>query len=152
MHMDFQRIREDQEITLHVPIHFLNEANSKGVKDQGGVVDHLLSDVEVTCLPRYLPEYLEIYVTRLELNQIYHLSDLKLPEGVELVSLKHGNDMPVVAVNPPRQEEVDIPVEAAETPAGEVPATAQAVPDAAAAGEDKDGKDKEAKKGGDKKG
>jgi hypothetical protein len=63
--------------------------------------------------------------------------------------------MPVVAVNPPRQEEVDIPVEAAETPAGEVPATAQAVPDAAAAGEDKDGKDskdKEAKKGGDKKG
>jgi large subunit ribosomal protein L25 len=152
MHMDFQRIREDQEITLHVPIHFLNEANSKGVKDQGGVVDHLLSDVEVTCLPRYLPEYLEIDVTDLELNQIYHLSDIKLPEGVELVSLKHGNDMPVVAVNPPRQEEVDIPVEAAETPAGEVPATAQAVPDAAAAGEDKDAKDKEAKKGGDKKG
>ncbi len=154
MHMDFQRIREDQEITLHVPIHFLNEANSKGVKDQGGVVDHLLSDVEVTCLPRYLPEYLEIDVTDLELNQIYHLSDLKLPEGVELVSLKHGNDMPVVAVNPPRQEEVDVPVEAAETAPGEVPATAQVAPDAAAAaGEEKDGKEKEAKKGGgDKKG
>ena len=153
MHMDFQRIREDQEITLHVPIHFLNEANSKGVKDQGGVVDHLLSDVEVTCLPRYLPEYLEIDVTELELNQIYHLSDIKLPEGVELVSLKHGNDMPVVAVNPPRQEEVDVPVEAAEPAPGEVPATAQVAPEAAAAGEEKDGKEKEAKKGsGDKKG
>jgi large subunit ribosomal protein L25 len=153
MHMDFQRIREDQEITLHVPIHFLNEANSKGVKEQGGVVDHLLSDVEIVCLPRYLPEYLEIDVTNLELNQIYHLSDLKLPEGVELVQLKHGHDEPVVAVNPPRQEEVDVPAETAETAAGEVPALAQAAPDAAAAaGDEKEGKDKEAKKGGDKKG
>jgi large subunit ribosomal protein L25 len=153
MHMDFQRIREDQEITLHVPIHFLNEANAKGVKDQGGVVDHLLSDVEVVCLPRYLPEYLEIDVTNLELNQIYHLSDIKLPEGVELVQLKHGHDEPVVAVNPPRQEEVDVPVEAAEVAAAEVPATAQAAPDAAAAADgEKEGKEKEGKKGGDKKG
>ena len=145
MHMDFQRIREDEEITLSVPIHFLNEANAKGVKDQGGVVDHLLSEVEVECLPRYLPEYLEIDVTALELNQIYHLSDIKLPEGVSLVALKHGHDEPVVAVNPPRQEEVDVVVEAAEVPAGEVPATAQAAPEAAE-GEDKESKDKDAKK------
>jgi large subunit ribosomal protein L25 len=146
MHMDFQRIREDEEITLNVPIHFLNEANSKGVKEQGGVVDHLLSTVEVVCLPRYLPEYLELDVSNLELNQIYHLSDLKLPEGVELVQLKHGHDEPVVAVNPPRAEEVDAPTEAADVSAGEVPATAQAAPDAAAGEEGKD-----AKKGGDKK-
>jgi large subunit ribosomal protein L25 len=146
MHMDFLRIREDQEITLNVPIHFLNEANSKGVKEQGGVVDHLVSDVEITCLPRYLPEYLEIDVTDLELNQIYHLSDIKLPEGVELVALKHGHDEPVVAVNPPRREEEDAPVVAAEAAAGEVPASAQAAPDAAA-GDEKDGKDKDAKKG-----
>jgi len=147
MHLDFQRIREDEEITLSVPIHFLNEVNAKGVKEQGGVVDHLLSEVEVECLPRYLPEYLEIDVTALELNQIYHLSDIKLPEGVSLVALKHGHDEPVVAVNPPRQEEVDVPVEAAagEVAAGEVPATAQAAPDAAE-GEDKDSKDKDAKK------
>ena len=143
MHLDFQRIREDEEITLSVPIHFLNEPNAKGVKEQGGVVDHLLSEVEVECLPRYLPEYLEIDVTELELNQIYHLSDIKLPEGVSLVALKHGHDEPVVAVNPPRQEEVDVPVEAAEVPAGEVPATAQAEPEAAAEGDDKEGKDKE---------
>ena len=151
MHLDFQRIREDEEITLTVPIHFLNEADAKGVKEQGGVVDHLLSEVEVECLPRYLPEYLEIDVTALELNQIYHLSDIKLPEGVSLVALKHGRDEPLVAVNPPREEEVDAPVEAVagEVPAGEVPATAQAAPEAVAEGEEKEGKDskdKEAKK------
>ena len=127
MHLDFQRIREDEEITLDVRIHFLNEANAKGVKEQGGVVDHLMTDVEVRCLPRYLPEYLEIDVTDLELNQIYHLSDIKLPEGVSLVALAHGHDHPVVAVNPPRREEEEIPVEAAPAP-GEVPASAQAEP------------------------
>ena len=143
MHLDFQRIREDEEITLSVPIHFLNEVNAKGVKEQGGVVDRLLSEVEVQCLPRYLPEYLEIDVTALELNQIYHLSDIKLPEGVSLVALEHGHDEPLVAVNAPREEEVDVPVEAAEVPAGEVPATAQAVPEAGAEGDDKEGKDKD---------
>jgi large subunit ribosomal protein L25 len=131
MHMDFQRVVEDEEITLHVPIHFIGEANAKGVKEQGGVVDHLMTDVEVTCLPRYLPEYLEIDVTPLELNDIYHLSDIKLPEGVSLVALRHGLDHPVVAVNPPRREEVDVVPEAAAVAAvsaGEVPATAQAEP------------------------
>jgi len=129
MHMDFQRIREDVEITLNVPIHFLNEAEAKGVKDQGGVVNHLLTDVEVRCLPRYLPSFLEIDVTPLELNQMFHLSDIKLPEGVTLVALAHGDDQPLVAVNPPREEEIEIPVEAA-TPAGEVPALAQVEPGA----------------------
>jgi large subunit ribosomal protein L25 len=143
MHLDFQRIREDEEITLSVPVHFLNEADAKGVKEQGGVVDHLLSEVEVQCLPRYLPEFLEIDVTALELNQIYHLSDIKLPEGVSLVALKHGHDEPVVAVNPPRQEEVDVPVETAEVAAGEVPATAQAAPEAAEGAEKDAGKDKD---------
>jgi large subunit ribosomal protein L25 len=128
MHMDFQRVREDQEITLNVPIHFIGEAASKGVKDQGGVVDHLLTDVEVRCLPRYLPEYLEIDVTALELNEIYHLSDIKLPEGVELVALVHGQDQPVVAINPPRREEEDVAAAAPDAVAGDVPATAQTDP------------------------
>ena len=127
MHLDFQRVREDVEITLNVPIHFLNEASAKGVKDQGGVVEHMLTDVEVRCLPRYLPEYLEIDVAPLELNQIFHLSDIKLPEGVSLVALSHGHDHPLVAVHPPRAEEIDVPVETATAP-GEVPATAQAEP------------------------
>jgi large subunit ribosomal protein L25 len=162
MHMDFQRIREDVEITLNVPVHFLNEENAKGVKEQGGVVNHLLTDVEVRCLPRYLPSFLEIDVTPLELNQIFHLSDIKLPEGVTLVALAHGDDQPLVAVNPPREEEVEIPVEAA-TPAGEVPATAQAEPAAegaaaegaakgAAKGDAGAGKDAKEAKGGKGKG
>lgn len=127
MHLDFQRVREDVEITLSVRIHFTGEAEAKGVKDQGGVVDHLMTDVEIRCLPKHLPEYLTLDVSHLELNQLLHLSDIKLPEGVTLVALAGGQDHPVVAVNPPRAEEIDAPVEA-ETPAGEVPATAQAAP------------------------
>jgi large subunit ribosomal protein L25 len=139
MHVDFQRIREDEEITLDVPMHFLNEAAAKGVKEQGGVVDHLLTEVEIRCLPKNLPEYLEIDVAALELNQIYHLSDIKLPEGVSLVALAHGQDHPVVAINPPRREEEDIPAAAAEAAAGEVPAAAQG---AEAAKDEDAGKDK----------
>lgn len=151
MHLDFQRVREDVEITLSVRVHFLNETTAKGVKDQGGVIDHLLTDVEVRCLPRYLPEYLELDVTNLELNQIYHLSDIKAPEGVTLVALAAGQDHPVVAIHPPRAEEVDVPVEAA-TPAGEVPATAQAEPaKGEAEGGDKAKGGGEAKKGEGKK-
>ena len=146
MHLDLQRVREDVEITLDVPLHFLNEANSKGVKEQGGVVNHLLTEVEVRCLPRYLPEYLEVDVVDLELNQIYHLSDIKLPEGVSLVALAHENDQPVVSVTPPRQEEIDVPVEAAAVPASEVPASAQAEPAAADADSKDAGKDKKAEK------
>jgi large subunit ribosomal protein L25 len=152
MHMDFQRVREDVEITLNVPIHFLNEAEAKGVKDQGGVVNHVLTDVEVRCLPRYLPEYLEIDVISLELNQMLHLSDIKLPEGVTLVALAHGDDQALVAVNPPREEEIEIPVETVAA-AGEVPATAQAEPaegEAAAAPAEGKDKDKDAKGGGGK--
>jgi large subunit ribosomal protein L25 len=135
MHLDFQRVREDVEITISVRLHFTGEAESKGVKDQGGVINHLMTDVEIRCLPRFLPEYLSLDVTALELNQIYHLSDIKVPEGVTLVALAGGHDHPVVACNLPRAEEIDVPV-AAETPAGEVPALAQAEPAAEGEGGD----------------
>ena len=112
-----------------------------------------MTDVEVRCLPRYLPEFLALDVTALELNQIYHLSDIKLPEGVTLVALAGGHDYPVVAINVPRAEEIDVPVET-ETPAGEVPATAQVAPAAegeagadAAKGDAKGGAKPEAKGG-----
>ena len=124
MHLDLQRVLEDQEITLTVPIHFLGEAAAKGVKEQGGVVEHLMTDVEVTCLPRNLPEYLEIDVSGMELNQILHLSDIKLPEGVALVALEHDQDHPVVAINPPRREEEETPAAEAAA-ASEVPASQQ---------------------------
>jgi large subunit ribosomal protein L25 len=120
LHLDFQRIVEDEEITLHVPIHFLNEETAKGVKEQGGVIEHLMTEVEVTCLPRHLPEYLELDVAQLELNQILHLSDIALPEGVQIIALTHEQDHPVVAINPPRRTEEE-EAEEAEVPEGEVP-------------------------------
>ena len=122
LHLDFQRIVADEEITLNVPIHFKGEATAKGVKDQGGVIEHLLTDVEVSCLPRNLPEFLEVDVSELGLNDVLHLSDIPLPEGVELVELSHGHDHPVVAIVPPQREEEAAP-EAAETAApGAAPA------------------------------
>ena len=114
MHLDFQRVVEDEEITLNVPIHFIGEEIAIGVKDQGGVVEHTLTDVEISCLPANLPEFLELDVTALELNEIMHLSDIKFPEGVESTQLAHGHDSPVVAINPPRREEEEEPVEGEE--------------------------------------
>lgn len=130
LHLDFQRIVENEEITLNVPIHFIGESTAKGVKEQGGVVEHLMTDLEISCLPKDLPEYLEVDVTALELNEVLHLSEIRLPEGVTSVALDHGQDPPVVAINPPRREEEEeeaIVEEAeAEVPAGEVPTTGEA--------------------------
>jgi len=114
VHLDFQRIVEDQPITLNVPIRFIGEDVAKGVKEQGGAIEHLATDLEISCLPRYLPEYIEVDVSQLELNQIIHLSDLKLPEGVHLVALEHQQDLPVVTVSPPRREEAEAEGEEAE--------------------------------------
>lgn len=107
VHLDLQRIVEDEELTLHVPLHFVGEDIAKGVKEQGGAVEHLATDVEVSCLPRDLPDTIEVDVSQLELNQLLHLSDLKLPEGVKLVALEHHQDLPVVTISPPRREEAD---------------------------------------------
>jgi large subunit ribosomal protein L25 len=122
VHLDFQRIVEDEEITLNVPIHFVGEDVAVGVKQQGGVVEHIVTDVEISCLPANLPEYLEIDVSELELNDLLHLSDIKYPEGVESTQLAHGHDSPVVAIHPPRREEVEeVELEAA-AEEGAVPA------------------------------
>ena len=90
MHMDFQRIVEDEEIRMNVPLHFLGEDVAPGVKLGGGNVSHLMTDVEVVCLPKNLPEYLEIDVSNLELNEMLNLSDIKLPKGVEIPELAQG--------------------------------------------------------------
>lgn len=92
MHVDLQRISDDQEIRVHVSLHFLNEETSKGVKEQGGSVSHVISEVEVSCLPKHLPEYIEVDMQNVEKGQILHLSDLKLPEGVSLPALALGED------------------------------------------------------------
>jgi len=129
LHIDFQRILEDEEITLDVPIHFIGEAQSKGVKIQGGEIQHLLTEIEVSCLPRNLPEFIEVDVSGLELNQLLHLSDIPAPEGVEFVELTHGRDPGVVAINPPRREEEEAPAAEAAPAAAAVPATEQEPPE-----------------------
>ncbi|MEX2259141.1 MAG: 50S ribosomal protein L25/general stress protein Ctc [Woeseia sp.] len=101
LHMDLQRIVEDAEIRMNVPLHFVGEDDAPGVKDGGGTVSRLINDVEVVCLPKHLPEYIEVDISKLELDDMLHLSDIKVPEGVELVELSHGegHDQPIVSVH-----------------------------------------------------
>ena len=101
MHMDFQRIVEDEEIKMNVPLHFIGEDVAPGVKTGGGSVSHLMTDVEIVCLPRYLPEYIDVDVSALELDDMLTLSDIKLPEGVEMPALAQGPeaDRPVVSIH-----------------------------------------------------
>ena len=114
LHLDFQRILEDEKITLNVPIHFIGEDLAVGVKDQGGEITHLVTDIEVSCLPKNLPKFLELDVSAMELNQLLHLSDVVVPEGVELTALSHDQDPAVISLNPPRREEEDEVVKAEE--------------------------------------
>lgn len=107
LHIDFQRILEDEEISLNVPIHFIGEEQAKGVKLQGGEIQHLMTEIEISCLPKNLPEFIELDVTDLELNQLLHLSDVTVPEGVTFTDLAHERDPAVIAINPPRREEVE---------------------------------------------
>ena len=102
MHADFIRVVAGQKLTAHVPLHFLNQETSVGVKTQGGEVSHTLVEVEVTCLPKDLPEFIEVDMAAVEIGQIVHLSDLKLPKGVELVALAHGNDLAVANIHASR--------------------------------------------------
>lgn len=118
MHMDFQRIVEDEKIKMNVPIHLLNAEDAVGVRDGGGSVSHLKTDVEVSCLPKDLPEYFEIDIAALELDEMLHLSDLKLPDGVEIPELALGpeHDQAVVSIHVIKvavvEEEVEEGVEA----------------------------------------
>lgn len=102
LHLDLQRVREDQPLRMHVPLHFKGAEVSPGVKTAGGVVEHYVIQVEVECLPRALPEYIEVDLSAMNVNDSVHLSSLVLPEGVSLIELRHGNDAPVVAIHLPR--------------------------------------------------
>jgi large subunit ribosomal protein L25 len=90
-HADFMRVKANEKLHTSVPLHFLNEATCPGVK-AGGVVSHAFTSVEVSCLPKNLPEFLEVDLAALELDQVVHLSDITLPKGVELLELSHGED------------------------------------------------------------
>ena len=97
MHMDFLRINQDEAIRVNVPLHFMSEDIAEGVK-KGGVVTHHLVDVEVSCLPAQLPEFIAVDVAELDLGDSLHLSDLVVPEGIEIVGLSQGDDHNAVVV------------------------------------------------------
>jgi large subunit ribosomal protein L25 len=122
VHVDLQRVLEDQPIRLHLPIHFLNAATSPGVKTQGGIVSHLRNDIEISCLPKDLPEAIEVDMGAMSLNDSVKLSDLKLPAGVTIPELAHGHDAPVVTIHQPRVEVEETPVVEAATAAAAAPA------------------------------
>ena len=149
VHVDLQRVLEDEPIRLHIPLHFKGEAIAPGVKTQGGVVSHRVADVEVKCLPKDLPEFIEVDLSQMSMNESKHLSDLPLPPGVTIPAIAKGNAV-VVSIHPPRAEEPEPVAEAA------VAAPAEAAPaagDAANAGDAKagDAKAAPAKKEGGKK-
>lgn len=104
LHADFLRVSKTTKLQTNVPIHILNGNASKGVKQQGGVIMHNLLQLEISCLPADLPEAIEVDIIDLEVGQILHISDLKLPKGVTSVALIHGADhnLPVVAINKPK--------------------------------------------------
>jgi large subunit ribosomal protein L25 len=140
LHMDLQRVLENEKIRMMIPLHFKGAAGAPGVKTQGGVVSHLLSAVQVSVLPKDLPEFLELDLSDMEINDMKRLSDIPLPAGVELVDLVHGRDEAVVSVHHPRAEEVEAPTAeaTAAAAAAATPAAGAAAPAAAgAAGEAK---------------
>jgi len=135
MHMDFLRIDKTQKITLRVPLHFINQDTCAGVKTGGGIISHNMSELEIRCLPADLPEYITVDMTNVQLGQIVHISDLKLPKGVESVQLSHGasHNLSVAAVHAPKAEKV----EEAAAPAAAAPAAATPAAAPAAAKKDK---------------
>lgn len=138
LHIDFLRVRADQKLHMHVPLHFLGGEKAPGLKE-GGVISHHMTDIEISCLPDDLPEYIEVDVENLQLNDSVHLSQLNLPKGVELVAFAHGvegHDQTVASLHIPKiiEEEVvpvvEAPVEGAEGAAApaEGATTAEAKP------------------------
>ena len=93
-HIDFQRVDEKKRLHTNVPLHFIGEENSPAVKMAGGLISHILNDVEITCLPKDLPSFIEIDISDLEIGDSLHISQLSFPDGVEPVL--HGQDDPVV--------------------------------------------------------
>lgn len=108
-HADFLRVDKDHEIIVQVPVHLVNEDTAPAIKTFGGVAFRMMTEVEVACLPQNLPEFIEVDLTDVEMDQVVHLSDLKLPEGVRIPSLAQGEDhnLPVTAIHKPKGAKAD---------------------------------------------
>jgi large subunit ribosomal protein L25 len=141
LHVDFQRVAKDRKIHIKVPLHFINAESAPGVKTGGGTVNHVLAELDISCLPDDLPEYINVDVGELQMGHSIHLSELKLPKGVESVQLRGGDDAVVATIQVPRAEPVA--EEAVTAEAAAAATAAAAVPAPAATPEKKEGdKDK----------
>jgi large subunit ribosomal protein L25 len=127
VHVDLQRVVENEKIRIRLPIHFKGETIAPGVKSEGGVVSHMRTDVEVNCLPKDLPEFLELDLSAMKLNDTKFLADVPLPPGVAIPELTWRN-APVASIHAPRAEEPEpVAAEAAAVPVeGAAPAAAGA--------------------------
>jgi large subunit ribosomal protein L25 len=126
MHADFLRVDENTAVKVNVPIHFINEEKSHGVKMEGGIVQHQVTDIEVSCLPGDIPEYVEVDMIDARIGDIIHLSDIALPAGVTSVALALGedHDLAVASIIAPRaavEVEEEAPQAAADEGAEEAP-------------------------------
>jgi large subunit ribosomal protein L25 len=144
IHADFQRVAADRKIHMKIPLHFVNADISPGVKVAGGVVQHVVNELYISCLPKDLPEFIEIDLAQLQAGHSLHVSGVKLPPGVESIALAKGDDLTVATVVIPRvvtADEEAAEAAAAAVSAAEVPTTAQK------AKEEEPGKEGAAKEG-----
>jgi large subunit ribosomal protein L25 len=120
LHVDLQRVFDNEKIRLRLPIHFKGESGSPGVKLQGGLISHRLADIEVQCLPKDLPEEIVLDLSQMKLNETKHISDIPLPDGVVATAVIQGKDQVVVSIHSPRAEEPEAKsAEVAAAPAAE---------------------------------
>ena len=144
LHIDFQRVDPRKKIHMKVPLHFINADIAPGVKLSGGIVSHVLTELDVSCLPKDLPEFITVDLADLAAGNTVHLSDLKMPEGVEIPALQKGENLPVATIVIPRA--VAAEEAAAAVAAAEIPTTVQKKEGVAKEGEKKDAGKKDAGK------
>ena len=101
-HIDFQRINENEKISVKVPFHFINEETAPGVKIEGGLVSHIMTEIDISCLPKDLPQYIEVDLGELAMGESIHLSEVTVPDGVELTSLTDENDPAITSISKPK--------------------------------------------------
>ena len=133
LHVDFQRVAADKKIHVRVPLHFINAEISPGVKVAGGIVQHVMNELEISCLPKDLPEFIEVDLANIQAGHSLHLSTVTLPPGVEAVVPK-GEDPTVATVVIPRvltadEEAAELAAAATAPSAADVPTTAQKAKD-----------------------
>ncbi len=120
MHVDFQRVRATEKLHMKVPLHFEGSDVAPGVKTDGGILSHPITELDITCLPRDLPEFIAVDVSELNLNESLHLSSIKMPEGVELTAtaFPEGEDPTIATISPPKVVEEEAVEESSDQEAG----------------------------------